>query len=124
MTGVALAALAWNPLLWNRYVYVGDDPINFVDPSGLSWQSKLKCIGSNIANGIADFISGRSGDAGSATGALWFGAGVLSGSGVRMIYIAAVLGSGGWVIVGTIALLGGATLGFIALYRDVASCWD
>ena len=37
-----------DPLQWNRYVYVGDDPVNFVDPSGTSIWS---CIGA-IANAL------------------------------------------------------------------------
>jgi RHS repeat-associated protein len=24
-----------DPMQWNRYVYVGDDPVNYVDPSGM-----------------------------------------------------------------------------------------
>lgn len=31
-----------DPKLWNRYVYVGNDPVNFVDPEGLSAWSKFK----------------------------------------------------------------------------------
>lgn len=27
----------FDPKLWNRYVYVGNDPINYTDPSGTSW---------------------------------------------------------------------------------------
>jgi uncharacterized protein RhaS with RHS repeats len=37
-----------DPKLWNRYVYVGNDPINYVDPSGLSWWSKAKCVASQL----------------------------------------------------------------------------
>lgn len=54
MTGVALAALAWNPLLWNRYVYVGNDPVNFVDPTGLDWKDAV--CGNRVARAIGNFL--------------------------------------------------------------------
>jgi len=39
-----------DPKLWNRYVYVGNDPINFIDPSGLS--------GCALAGGTEGFVVG------------------------------------------------------------------
>ena len=33
-----------DPKSWNRYVYVGNDPVNFIDPTGLTAWSKFKCI--------------------------------------------------------------------------------
>ena len=37
----------------NRYIYVGGDPVNRIDPSGLGWRDKL----SNLAAGFGDSIT-------------------------------------------------------------------
>jgi RHS repeat-associated protein len=41
-----------NPKQWNRYVYVGDDPVNFVDPTGTFSLCKNSWI-----NGAIDYTS-------------------------------------------------------------------
>jgi hypothetical protein len=44
-----------DPKQWNRYVYVGDDPVNFVDPTGLNsisnWFSNAwDCVTSSVSH--------------------------------------------------------------------------
>jgi RHS repeat-associated protein len=48
-----------DPKSWNRYIYVGDDPINFSDPDGdsiLSW-IRDKICGNKVVKGFIDFFS-------------------------------------------------------------------
>jgi RHS repeat-associated protein len=33
------------PMVWNRYVYVGDNPVNYIDPTGTGFWS---CVGGII----------------------------------------------------------------------------
>ena len=42
-----------NPQTFNRYVYVGNNPVNLIDPSGLDW-----CVDNNDKNNLAHFREG------------------------------------------------------------------
>lgn len=41
-----------DPKLWNPYTYVGNDPINYTDPSGLSWWRDLACEVKTIVGAV------------------------------------------------------------------------
>ena len=42
-----------NPQAWNRYAYVGNNPLTVIDPSGLGWQGLAGLAG--IAGGSSSF---------------------------------------------------------------------
>jgi RHS repeat-associated protein len=99
-----------DPMQWNRYVYVGDNPVNFVDPSGTC----------GVGDNIAGFLAGGSGTAtvagglviGSATGLLAAGAGSASieSLGDTMYGILLTGGIAGGAIVGGVVLIVGGLM--------------
>jgi hypothetical protein len=44
-----------HPVSWNRYAYVEDDPVNFIDPEGLVRCSEIRVLGSNQT--ISDLLN-------------------------------------------------------------------
>jgi RHS repeat-associated protein len=45
-----------DPTQGNRYAYTGDDPVNFIDPSGRNWQSALRAFTGGCAKGAAQSV--------------------------------------------------------------------
>ncbi len=60
-----------NPETWNGYAYVGNNPLAYVDPSGMSLWSAIGDFFSGAWGGITDFFGGGGG--GGATYCLSFG---------------------------------------------------
>ena len=46
-----------NAQAWNRYSYVGNDPLAFTDPSGFSWFSSFFHAIGNFFSGVAHFLT-------------------------------------------------------------------
>src|ERR1700722_15648001 len=46
-----------NAQSWNRYSYVGNDPLAFTDPSGFSWLSSFFHSVSNAVSSVAHFLT-------------------------------------------------------------------
>jgi RHS repeat-associated protein len=95
---------ALNPLQWNRYVYVGDNPVNYTDPNGTDTGS---CVGQALATAVvAAVIFGFFGFFGG------YAVGTLIGGFFESVGAAA---GGSWgAIIGGSVVAGGVGIGVLA----------
>jgi RHS repeat-associated protein len=90
---------ASNPAQFNAYVYAGNNPVTFSDPSGLSWWSSIKSGASKATRAVGGFVKKYQAEiVGGIAGAVVFGGCMALTAGAGSIGCAIAAGAAGGAV--------------------------
>ncbi|MBE1875988.1 polymorphic toxin-type HINT domain-containing protein [Myceligenerans pegani] len=90
---------AGNPAQFNAYVYAGNSPVTFSDPSGLSWWSSIKSGAKKAAGAVGGFVKKYQAEiVGTVAGAVVFGGCMFLTAGAGSIGCAVAAGAVGGAV--------------------------